>query len=113
MMMQNAPPSRFVLPLPSFVLHPYTAVIIAIVHIYLSVGHLSNLFAGDVQWTHFWKGFGALAGAYVFAALSSRGFRPVGWRMSGGQVPSRGLDLGCVSPQSRTSQFTVETPTPH
>ena len=67
-------PSRFVLPLPSFVLHPYTAVIIAIVHIYLSVGHLSKLFGGDVQWTHFWKGFGSLGGAYVFAALATRGF---------------------------------------
>ena len=31
-------------------------------------------FAGDVQWTHIWKGFGALAGAYIFAALASRGF---------------------------------------
>jgi len=30
------------------------------------------LFAGDWQWTHIWKGFGALAGAYVFAALASR-----------------------------------------
>jgi hypothetical protein len=66
--------SRFVLPLPGFVLHPYTAVIIAIVHIYLSVGHLSELFGGDVQWTHFWKGFGSLGGAYVFAALATRGF---------------------------------------
>jgi hypothetical protein len=71
---QGTLPSRFVLPLPSFVLHPYTAVIIAIVHIYLSVGHLSELFAGDVQWTHFWKGFGSLGGAYVFAALATRGF---------------------------------------
>jgi hypothetical protein len=34
---------------------------------------LVNLFSGDVQWTHFWKGFGALAGAYLFAALASRG----------------------------------------
>ena len=65
---------RTVLPLPAFVLHPYTAVIIAIVHIYLSVGHLSQLFGGDVQWTHFWKGFGSLGGAYVFAALATRGF---------------------------------------
>ena len=71
---QETLPSRFVLPLPSFVLHPYTAVIIAIVHIYLSVGHLSELFRGDVQWTHFWKGFGSLGGAYVFAALATRGF---------------------------------------
>jgi hypothetical protein len=67
-------PFRTVLPLPAFVLHPYTAVIIAVVHIYLSVGHLSKLFGGDVQWTHFWKGFGSLGGAYVFAALATRGF---------------------------------------
>jgi len=67
-------PSRFVLPLPSFVLHPYMAVIIAIVHVYLSVGHLSKLFGGDVQWTHLWKGFDSLGGAYVFAALATRGF---------------------------------------
>jgi len=67
-------PSRFVLPLPSFVLQPYTAIVIAVVHIYLSVGHLSNLFGGDVQWTHFWKSFSSLGGAYVFAALATREF---------------------------------------
>jgi len=61
------------LPLPGFVLHPFTALVIAAVHVYLSSGHLSKLFSGDVQWTHIWKGFGALAGAYVFAALASRG----------------------------------------
>ena len=61
------------LPLPGFVLHPFTALAIAVVHVYLSFGHLSKLFGGDVQWTHIWKGFGALAGAYVFAALASRG----------------------------------------
>jgi hypothetical protein len=70
---QRTLPSRFVLPLPGFVMQPYTVIIIAIVHIYLSVGHLSKLFGGDVQWTHFWKGFGALGGAYVFLALASRG----------------------------------------
>lgn len=74
MTMQSNLPSRFVLPLPSFVLHRYTAVVIAVVHIYLSIGHLSKLLGGDVQWTHFWKGFGSLGGAYVFAALASRGF---------------------------------------
>jgi len=63
-----------VLPLPGFLLHPFTAVGIAVVHIYLGVGHLSQLFAGDLQWTHVWKGFGALIGAYVFAALATRGF---------------------------------------
>ena len=71
---QGTLPSRFVLPLPSWVLKPYTAIVIAIVHIYLSVGHLSKLFGGDVQWTHFWKGFGSLGGAYVFASLATRGF---------------------------------------
>ena len=74
MKMHGTLPSRFVLPLPSFALHPYTALIIAILHIYLSIGHLSKLFSGDVQWTHFWKGFGSLGGAYVFAALATRGF---------------------------------------
>ena len=61
------------LPLPRFGLHPFTALAIAIVQVYLSFGHLSALFGGDVQGTHIWKCFGALAGAYVFAALASRG----------------------------------------
>jgi hypothetical protein len=74
MMMPRALPSSFVLPLPGFVLHRYTAVVIAAVHIYLSFGHLSKLFGGDLEWTHFWKGFGSLGGAYVFAAMASRGF---------------------------------------
>ena len=73
MKVHNPIPFRFVLPLPGFVLNPLTAVVIAAVHVYLAAGHLSHLIAGDVQWTHFWKGFGALAGAYVFAALASRG----------------------------------------
>ena len=74
MITQKPAASPFVLPLPGFVLHRYTAVFIAVIHIYLSCGHLSKLFGGDVQWTHLWKGFGSLAGAYVFAALASRGF---------------------------------------
>ena len=69
-----AMPSRFVLPLPGFVLHPLTSVVVCVVHVYLAVGHLGPLAAGDLQWTHIWKGFGALAGAYIFAALASRGF---------------------------------------
>ena len=73
MMRQSPLPNRFVLPLPRWVMHPYTALVIAAVHLYLSIGHLSQLFEGDVQWTHFWKGFGSLGGAYVFAALASRG----------------------------------------
>ena len=64
---------RTVLPLPAFVLHPLTAVVIAAMHVYLAFGHLWQLFGGDVQWTHIWKGFGALGGAYVFLALASRG----------------------------------------
>lgn len=64
----------FVLPLPSFVMQPLTEAIIAVIHVYLSAGHLQQLFGGDVQWTHIWKGFGALGGAYEFAALASRGF---------------------------------------
>ncbi len=70
---------RFVLPLPGFVLHPPTAVAIAVVHVYLASGHLAELAAGNVDWTHLWKGFGALAGAYVFAALASRGLAETPW----------------------------------
>ena len=65
---------NFVLPLPRFVLHPFTAAFIAAGHLYLAYGHLSNLIAGPVTWTDFWKGFGALFGAYVFAALASHRF---------------------------------------
>jgi len=61
------------LPLPSFILRPLTSGVVAVVHVYLAISHLVPLFAGDVNWTHIWKGFGALAGAYVFAALASRG----------------------------------------
>ena len=63
----------FVLPLPDFVLHPLTSVLIAGLHLYLAAGHLAKLFSGDVQWTHIWKGFGALGGVYLFAALASTG----------------------------------------
>src|SRR5215467_5907964 len=66
--------SRFVLPLPTFLLHPLTSVVVCVVHVSLAFGHLGPLAAGDVQWTHIWKGFGALAGAYIFAALATRGF---------------------------------------
>jgi hypothetical protein len=65
-------PFRNGLPLPAFVLHPITALILAAVHLYLATTHLAELVAGHVDWTHIWKGFGALAGAYVFAALASR-----------------------------------------
>jgi hypothetical protein len=72
MKVNNAMPIHLVLPLPAFVLHPLTAVVIAAVHVYLATGHLAELAAGNVEWTHVWKGLGALAGAYVFAALASR-----------------------------------------
>ena len=72
--MKRAIASRFVLPLPGFLLHPLTSVGVCVVHIYLAVGHLGPIAAGDIQWTHIWKGFGALAGAYIFAALASRAF---------------------------------------
>ena len=65
-------PSRFMLPLPAFVLHPITAVVIAVMHVYLAAGHLSKLFSGEVTWTNIWKGFGALVGAYVFVAVASQ-----------------------------------------
>jgi hypothetical protein len=64
---------RLILPLPAFVLHPLMAVSIAVLHVYLAVAHLTKLIGGPVQWTDIWKGFGALGGAYVFAALASRG----------------------------------------
>jgi hypothetical protein len=70
-----------VLPLPRFVLQPATALAVAGAHIYLSAGHLWSLIGGEVTWTHIWKGFGALAGAYVFAALASRG-------LAGQQAPT-------------------------
>ncbi len=65
---------RNALPLPAFVLHPLTALVIACLHVYLAIEHLSKLFGGEMTWTNIWKSFGALAGAYVFAALASRGF---------------------------------------
>jgi hypothetical protein len=67
----NVQPIR--LPLPAFVLHPFTASGIALMHVYLAAGHLLKLFGGEITWTNIWKGFGALGGAYVFAALASRG----------------------------------------
>ena len=69
----NATRVGFTLPLPRFVLKPLTALVVAVVHVYLAAGHLLELFGGAVTWTHVWKGFGALAGAYVFLAIASRG----------------------------------------
>jgi hypothetical protein len=81
---------RTVLPLPAFVLHPLTAVVVAAVHVYLAAGHLAQLFGGDLQWTHIWKGFGALGGAYVFLALASRGLA----RQEGGHIRAGPLRRG-------------------
>jgi hypothetical protein len=50
---------RLTLPLPAFVLHPLTALVIAAIHVYLASGHLAKLFGGAIQWTDIWKGFGA------------------------------------------------------
>jgi hypothetical protein len=77
---------RSALPLPGLVLHPFTALVIAIVHVYLSFGHLAKLFGGEIQWIHIWKGFGALAGAYVFTALASRGLAKVRATEAGGET---------------------------
>jgi hypothetical protein len=62
----------FSLPLPRFIFHPLTVGIIVVVHLYLAYGHLAALTAGQVEWVRMWKGFGALFGAYVFAALATR-----------------------------------------
>jgi len=63
----------FTLPLPRFVLRPLTALVVAVVHVYMAAGHLLDLFGGALTWSNIWKGFGALAGAYVFLAIASRG----------------------------------------
>ena len=68
---------RRALPLPAFVMHPYTMLALAGLHVYLAFVHLARLAAGDIEWEHFWKGFGALAAAYVFLALTSRARRGV------------------------------------
>ena len=73
MMRDNSLSERFILPLPAFVLHPATALFLAAMHIYLATAHLLNLVRDPLHWTDVWKAFGALAGAYVFAALASRG----------------------------------------
>jgi hypothetical protein len=73
MKLHDGTPRNLTLPLPAFVSHPLTAVGIAVLHVYLAIGHLSKLFSGPIQWADIWKGFGALAGTYVFAALASRG----------------------------------------
>lgn len=44
---------------------------IALVHLYLSWGHLTSFFGGEMTWTHGWKGFGALAGAVWMSWMAS------------------------------------------
>lgn len=51
MKVHNPKPFRLVLPLPSFVLRPLTAAVVAAVHVYLAVGYLPQLILSDVQWT--------------------------------------------------------------
>jgi len=75
MKVHNPIGSRFVLPLPGFVLRPLTAAVIATVHVYLAAGHLSHLIVGDVHWTHCWKGSAPLA-----VPTCSRRWRRVGLR---------------------------------
>jgi hypothetical protein len=70
----NSEHTRWVLPLPAFIFKPFTLIIISSVHLYLSTGHLYQFFSGEITWTNIWKGFGALLGAYVFAALASKQF---------------------------------------
>jgi hypothetical protein len=71
---RNAARTGWALPLPGFIFRPITLVIISVVHVYLAAGHLYKLFSGEITWTNIWKGFGALLGAYVFAALATRQF---------------------------------------
>jgi len=82
-----------VLPLPGFVMHPLTTAAIAVVHVYLAAGHLWSLIGGEVQWEHGWKGFGALGGAYVFAALASRGLARHEGRHLHARTPRRGAEV--------------------
>ena len=86
-------------PLPAFVFHPLIAASLAVLHVYLAAGHLLNLFSGSIHWTDIWKGFGALAGAYVFAALASRGFARkagIGKQMSTSDTKSLRVSLVCL-----------------
>ena len=46
----NVQPIR--LPLPAFVLHPFTALSIALMHVYLAAGHLLKPFGVEITWTN-------------------------------------------------------------
>jgi hypothetical protein len=72
-------------------MHPFTLLVLAGVHVYLAFVHLAQLAAGNIEWTHWWKGFGALAGAYVFLALTSRARR----RTSRSPILRDELKTGC------------------
>jgi hypothetical protein len=104
-------PLRRELPLPAFVMHPFTLLVLAGVHVYLAFVHLAQLAAGNIEWTHFWKGFGALAGAYVFLALTSRASPDQSCGNSPGRVNKRlqrrvliGRDLAPIAVTSRSDR---------
>lgn len=78
------------LPLPRFATHWLFYAGLAVVHAYLGGGHLIQLAAGQLAWTHVWKGFGAVFGGYYFAALALRSYRGV-WVA---RAPRRGTVVG-------------------
>lgn len=60
------------LPLPGFATSTWFFVVLAAIHLYLGGAHLIRLFAGELAWTHGWKGFGAAFGSSYFLALAAR-----------------------------------------
>lgn len=58
------------LPLPGLVTGRPFCLLLAAIHFWLGCGHLGALARGALAWTHVWKGFGAVLGAYVFVALA-------------------------------------------
>jgi hypothetical protein len=46
--------------------------VLAAVHVYLAIEHVGPVMSGSIEWTNWWKGLGALGGAYIFVALASR-----------------------------------------
>lgn len=61
------------LPLPNFARSRWLFVGLAAVHFWLGGGHLLALVRPEWTLTDVWKGVGAVAGAYYFLALASRG----------------------------------------
>ena len=94
-------PFHLVLPLPHWVLHPFTSVFLGAVHVYLAAGHISQLFGAGVQWTASGSGFECAAGAYVFAALASRGLARHEGRHHERQMPQQ--DSVHISPPTGNS----------